>query len=56
MGLGARADVTYGPDVVCRKAKFVALKYDEILLDGQFQRRNDVICIGVVVRILYKFE
>jgi hypothetical protein len=53
---GARTDVTYGLDVVIRKAPFVALKYHEAVLDAKAQARDDLISIRVVIRVLNKLE
>lgn len=54
--LSARADIAYSPDIGSRKAEFVAFKHDETILDPKIQRRDDVICVCVVVCILYKLE
>jgi hypothetical protein len=54
--LSARADIAYSLDIVGRKAEFVAFKHDEAVFDPKIQRRNDVISVCVVVRILYKLE
>ena len=55
-GFGARADIAYSLHVVGRKAEFITLKYDEVLLNLEIQRRDDVIPVFVVVCVLYKLE
>jgi hypothetical protein len=53
---GARTDVTYGPDVVTRKATFIALEYDEAVLDAKAQAGDDLISVRVVICVLNKLE
>ena len=55
-GLGTRANIAYGLDIFGRKAEFITLKHDKAVLDPEVQRRDDVICISIVIRILYKLE
>lgn len=53
---GARTDVTYGLDVVIRKAALVALEYDEAVLDAKAQARDDLIFVRVVICVLNKLK
>ena len=55
-GLGACANVAYSLDIVCRKAEFITLKHDEALCNPEVQRRDDVVCITVVICVLYKLK
>ena len=53
---GARTDVAYCLDVGSRKAKFVAFKYDDTILDAKAQRWGDIASVRVVIRVLYELE
>ena len=55
-GFGTRADIAYSLDIFGRKAEFITLEHDKAVFDPKVQRRDDVICICVVVRILDKLE
>ena len=54
--LGARTNIAYSFDVGCRKAKLVALEYDEAILDVKAESGYDIVPIRVVICVLYKLE
>lgn len=54
--LGARTNIAYSFDVGCRKAKLVALEYDEAVLDVKAEGGYDIVPIRVVICVLYKLE
>ena len=49
---GAPANVAYSLDIGSPKAKLVALKYDETVLDPKAEGGNDVSPVGVVICVL----
>jgi hypothetical protein len=52
----ARTNIAYSFDVGCRKAKLVALEYDEAILDVKAESGYDIVPIRVVICVLYKLE